>query len=772
MPHRPATPSHNRPHTPDRHLPDGRIPSSSTTGGSRHTVPRWLRIIIPAALILVWFVAFSMGGSYFGKISEVSSNDAAQHLPAGAEATQVQELQTKFRGSDLIPGIVVYQRDGGLTETDMRAIDEQIAVFGEVAGVAPDAVSPPIRSTDGEAVEVFVPMDSTVKVSDTVAEVRAHLASSTPAGLSAHLTGPAGLSADIGGAFSGLDGMLLLVALAAVLLILIVVYRSPLLPIIVLGTSMAALTAAIVTVWWLAKAEIVLLTGQTQGILLILVVGAATDYSLLYVARYREALRDHEGTWQATWAALKGSWQPILASGGTVIIGLMCLLFSDLNSNKALGPVASIGIAFALLGALTLLPALLMWAGRAAFWPIRPAFGSDHPATVGRRAAGVWPKLGAMISRRPRMIWVASTLVLLVASLGMLQLKADGVPSSEFVLGASQARDGQAVLAAHFPAGSGTPAVIIGQQADFDEIAQTVLGTAGVTSVNVISADSKSGTLPVDEAGIKQLGKPGSPPSQPTVVNGQVMLQATLDAAGDSAEAEQTVRDLRTELSSVGADSSVLVGGVTAVALDTNTASVHDRNLIIPLVLVVILAVLMLLLRSIVAPLILISTVVISYLAALGVSALVFNHLFGFPGADPSVPMFGFIFLVALGIDYNIFLMTRVREESTMFGTRLGILRGLSVTGGVITSAGLVLAATFAALGVLPVLFMAQISFIVAFGVLVDTFLVRSLLVPALSYDIGRRIWWPSKLAETELPATEMRNVTKLLSGNGDSRAD
>jgi RND superfamily putative drug exporter len=228
------------------------------------------------------------------------------------------------------------------------------------------------------------------------------------------------------------------------------------------------------------------------------------------------------------------------------------------------------------------------------------------------------------------------------------------------------------------------------------------------------------------------------------VVDGDVMLQATLMRAADSDAAESTVRSLRTDLSRV--DDGILVGGVTAVAIDSNDASIHDRNTIIPIVLVVILVILMLLLRAIVAPVVLVLSVVVSFAASLGVSAFVFNGLFGFPGADPAVPLYGFVFLVALGIDYNIFLMTRVREESQLHGTRQGILRGLAVTGGVITSAGLVLASTFAALGVIPILFLAQIAFIVAFGVLVDTLIVRSLLVPAVSYDIGRVIWWPSKL--------------------------
>jgi RND superfamily putative drug exporter len=718
------------------------LSSPSTRSGA----PIWLRALIPVVLILIWFALFGAGGASFGQISAVSKNDLVQQLPASADATQVQALQSEFRGTETIPAVIVFQRDGGLTAADQTAIDAEIARIATVPGVMKDGVSPAIVSKDGQAVEVVAALDASVKPATTVTALRSSLAENPIAGVSVYVTGPAGLTADLTGAFAGIDGILLITALIAVFIILIIVYRSPLLPLIVLGTSLAALCAAVLVVVALAKAELLVLTGQTQGILFILVIGAATDYSLLYVSRFREALRDNERKWDATWVALRGAFEPILASGGTVIVALLCLLFSDLNSNKSLGPVAAIGIAFALLAALTLLPALLLWAGRTAFWPVRPKLGTPHPAVSGPNARGVWPRVARLIDKRARLVWISCTVLLAIACLGVFQLKADGVPQSAFVLGHSEARDGQAVLGEHFPGGSGEPAIIIAPEAALQEVADIVLDTAGVASLSVISADSVSGTLPVTTDGVQAFGPPGTPPGAPTVVDGRVMLQATLDNAGDSPEAEQTVRTMRTELTD--ADSSVLVGGTTAIAIDTNDTAIHDRDLIIPIILVVILLILMLLLRSILAPVLLIGTVVLSFGAALGVSAWVFDGVFNFPGADPSVPMFGFVFLVALGIDYNIFLMTRVREESIAHGTRAGILRGLVATGGVITSAGIVLAATFAALGVLPILFLAQIAFIVAFGVLLDTFLVRSLLVPALAHDIGPKIWWPSKLAQ------------------------
>jgi putative drug exporter of the RND superfamily len=715
--------------------------------GSRSSVPIWLRVTIPAALILIWFALFGAGGASFGAISDVSTNDAVQQLPASSDATRVQELQTEFRGDDALPGVLVYERESGLSDADRRAIAEQVDTIAATDGVLPDAVSPPILSDDGQAIEVFLPLDNSGQPAETVAEVRKYLAENPIEGVSVYLTGPAGLIADLTGAFAGIDGILLLTALGAVLIILVLVYRSPLLPVIVLGTSLSALCAAVLVVVELARADVLVLTGQTQGILFILVIGAATDYSLLYVSRYREALRDHERKWDATWSALRGSFEPILASGGTVIAALLCLLLSDLNSNKSLGPVAAIGIAFAVLAALTLLPAVLLWAGRAAYWPLRPRFGSEHPLLADVLAPGLWPKIARLVARRARVVWIASTVLLGVLCLGLLQFSANGVPQSEFVLGASQARDGQAVLGEHFPGGSGTPAVIVAPEHALEEVSRVLLETDGVEQVSVI-ADTPSGTAPVIAEGIQAFGPPGSPVPEPTVVDGQVMLQATLQYAGDSTEAESVVRELRTSVADV--DDSVLVGGTTAVAVDTNDTAIRDRSVIIPVILGVILLILMLLLRSILAPMLLMATVVLSFGAALGVSAWVFNGVFQFSGADPSVPMFGFVFLVALGIDYNIFLMTRVREESFGHGTRQGILRGLVATGGVITSAGVVLAATFAALGVLPILFLLQIAFIVAFGVLLDTFLVRSLLVPALAYDLGPKIWWPSRLGRQE----------------------
>src|SRR5690625_595297 len=713
-------------------------PASS---GKKSLVPSWLRALIPVVLIVVWLGVGSAGGKMFSEINDVASNDRAEQLPASAESTKVAQLQREFRASDAIPAIMVLQRDGGLSEADHELVDDLSREVNALDAV--ERISQPIIAEDEPAVEVIALISTSNDVGDVVHDLRSLTASYTDsdAGLSSYVAGPAGLSADIIDAFSGIDGLLLLVALIAVLIILIIVYRSPLLPLLVLGTSVLALSAAVWAVVALAKADILTLSGQTQGIMFILVIGAATDYSLLYVARYREALRDFESRWDATLMAWRGSFGAILASGGTVISALLILLLSQLATNRGMGPAGAIGIGFAILSALTLLPALLLAAGRAAFWPRRPKFGSPHPAIRGKDATGLWPRIGKLISTHPRRTWIGATAVLLLGCLGLIGLRAGGVAESEFVLGESQARDGQRVISEHFAAGSGNPSVLITPEDALIDVAKEVLATDGVASLAAVSDESPAGFFPVTEEGVQPLGGENGMRGDPTVVDGNVLLEATLTDAPDSLAAEDTITTLRAELH----DAGVLVGGQTATALDTNISAAHDRNLIIPLVLLAILVILMVLLRSVVAPVLLVASVVISFGTALGISSLVFNHVFGFPGADPSVPMFGFVFLVALGIDYNIFLMTRVREESLQHGTREGIVRGLVQTGGVIRSAGLVLAATFAALGVLPILFLAQISFIVAFGVLLDTFLVRSLLIPALAHDIGPKIWWPSK---------------------------
>ena len=721
-----------------RRTPEGNM---KTTSSAATRVPFWLRWLVPAVLVVAWLAIAGVGGPTFGRLSEVSSNDQASFLPAGAEATEAADWQAKFRDSKEIPAVIVVESDSAFTPAQLR---EAAALKGKLEALqAGSTVIGPIPSEDAKAVQFVVPIASSAEVKTVVKELRNEVRASAPAGMQTFVTGPAGLTADLVSAFAGIDGILLLVALGAVFLILLIVYRSLLLPVMVLFTSVFALCAAILLVFGMAKAGWIQLNGQSQGILSILVIGAATDYALLYVARFREALTHTTNRTAAAVTAWKAAWEPILASGATVIIALLCLLFSDLNSNKALGPVAAAGILCALFAALTLLPALMALLGRAAFWPFRPKLLPEtdrEPELVtgleGQK--GLWRATGSLVSRRPRTVWVASVLLLLVAGAGVLQLKANGVAQTDVILTASNAVDGQDALGRHFDAGSGSPAVIVADEANAQEVLAKLKASDGVGDAYLLA----EGGVPDHD---RRRGRPGAPgTAAPAVRDGKVLINATLNYAADSAEAENAVVSLRQELKKI--DGGVLVGGVTATALDTNTTAQRDLVTIIPVVLGVILVILMLLLRSVLAPVLLVASVVLSYAAAMGVSAFVFNNVFGFPGADATVPLFGFVFLVALGVDYNIFLMSRVREESLKHGTRAGILRGLGVTGGVITSAGVVLAATFAALGVIPIMFLVQLAFIVAFGVLLDTVLVRSLLVPALAYDIGPRLWWPGKL--------------------------
>ncbi|MDO2935267.1 efflux RND transporter permease subunit [Paeniglutamicibacter sulfureus] len=685
------------------------------------------RAVLAVVLVALWLGIAGVGGPTFGKLGEVQTNDQAAFLPATAEATRALEWQAKFRTSDAIPAVVVIAGESAIDQEEIKALTASLkdldGLDGEIVG--------PFASEDGLAAQLLVPLDGSGEVEDAVETLRAELGERVPAGTRAYVTGPAGFSADLVEAFGGIDGVLLGVALGAVFLILLLVYRSVLLPLTVLFTAVAALCAAILAVYFMAKEGWIRLDGQSQGILSILVIGAATDYSLLFVARHKEALSGGKDRWEAVATAWKRSAEPILASGGTVTAGLLCLLFSDLNSNKALGPIGASGIVFSIIAALTFLPAALALLGRKAYWPFMPK--PEARLAPEELPAGLWGRVAGFVGRHPRPIWVLTALVLAAGALGMTQLKASGVPQSELVLGQTDSRDGQIVLGEHFPGGTGSPLFAIVDESKANELLASVQDADGVASAYLQAADGGPA--------LAQAGR------EPQLVEGRSLISITLNDAADSDAAKSTLIDLREMLHQVDAGS--LVGGTTATLADTATTAQADLIKIIPLILGAILVILMLLLRSILAPVLLVATTLLSYGTAMGVSAWVFNGLFNFAGADPSVPLFGFVFLVALGVDYNIFLMTRVREESLVHGTRSGVLRGLAVTGGVITSAGVVLAATFAALGIIPIMFLVQLGFIVAFGVLLDTLVVRSLLVPALVRDIGPKVWWPSKLGST-----------------------
>ncbi|HEX2073344.1 MAG TPA: MMPL family transporter [Geodermatophilus sp.] len=692
-----------------------------------------LRWLLPALVVLVWLGGAGPLAVLGGRLTGLQENDVAAFLPDSAESTRSSELQAAFQPTESLPAVLLWESRADVGPETLAAIadrTEQATRIAADAGALAGRPSPPVPSEDGRAVQVFLPLSP--DLGDEIVPLVTELRAAVPVdGTDSFVTGPAGIFADFANGFAGIDGLLLLAAFGVVLLILLVVYRSPLLPLLVIGTAGLALTAANAVAYLLADAGAITVNGQSQGIAAILVVGAATDYGLLLVARFREELRRERSAYAAMRTALRRSWEPIVASGATVVLGVLCLLLSDLASNRGLGPISAVSVTLAVVAALTFLPAALVLLGRAAFWPFRPRYGVEP-----RQGRG-WPRIAALVGRRPRRVLALSTLALVAAAVFAPTYDADGIPLSDVIRGESNGVAGQEALGRHFEAGVASPTVIITPEETWPAVAEVAAATDGVAAV-----------VPYTGA-----GGPPRPGAPPLVVDGQVRLDATLGVAPDSVAAIEAVQQLRTALDD--ADPRALVGGETASNLDARESAARDLRVIVPAVLVVITVVLALLLRALVAPLLLVATVVLSVLATAGVAALLFDGVFGFPGSDPGILLIAFVFLVALGIDYNIFLMTRAREESLRHGTRDGALRALAVTGGVITSAGLVLAATFGALSVLPLLFLVQLAFLVGFGVLLDTFVVRSLTVPAAVALLGDRTWWPSRLARGPAPARE-----------------
>ncbi|MBQ0855010.1 MMPL family transporter [Streptomyces sp. BH-SS-21] len=687
-----------------------------------NTVRRPARWLVPLVLVVVWLGLGGAFGSYAGKLGDVSTNDQAAFLPQNAESTKVIEQQKAFAERETLPAILVWTAEGGgeVSTAQQGSATRILESLADVEGVE-SRPSPALRSQDGAALQGVVPLrpDLGEQLGDVLDELE-RAAGDVP-GARVQIAGPAATQGDLGEAFAGIDGILLGVALAAVLLILLLVYRSVLLPFTIIISAVFALGIACAIVYVLADHDIVRVDGQVQGILSILVIGAATDYALLLTARFREELARSGDRFQAAWKALRDSFGAITASAATVALGLLALLLSDLTNNRALGPVGAIGIVCAVLTTLTFLPAVLALMGKVAFWPAKPR--SADAETGGH---GIWRRVAHWVDTRPRRLWMASAALLVAGAAFFPALQSKGVPLDELFVNDAPSVAAQETLGRHFPGGSGQPVVIIADADRRTEVTRAAASTKGVAEAQAVASS----------------GRPGG---KPLVVDGRVRIDAVLDAAPDSDSAKDTVQKLRDRLHT--ADADALVGGYTAQQYDTQRTAEHDRTLIIPVVLAIILLILVVLLRCLLLPVILVATVALNYLATLGIAGLVFRHGFGFSGTDASVPLYGFVFLVALGVDYNIFLMSRVREETLQLGTRQGMLRGLIATGGVITSAGVVLAATFAALIVIPLAFLAQIAFIVAFGVLLDTIVVRSLLVPALVRDIGPAVWWPGRLA-------------------------
>ncbi|MFE7765493.1 MMPL family transporter [Streptomyces sp. NPDC057438] len=675
----------------------------------------------------LWLVVLFVVAPFATKLTDAQDNDAASWLPGSAESTQVLEISEGFR-PEQIPAVVVYARDGGLTAEDRAAIETDVRELKGLTahGIIGDQTRGPVydRAVDPRAAQVLVPITMDEKgwerIAPAVDSIRDDVGEGGD-GLAVHITGPGGTSADFSEAFEGIDSTLLMSAMAVVIVMLLLTYRSPTLILVPLLGVIAALFTAQALIYLLAEHTGLTVNGQSAGILTVLVFGAGTDYALLLVARYREELRRHEDRHEAMALALHRAGPAVLASGATVVLSMLVLLAAEMNSTSGLGPVAAIGVAVALLAMMTLFPALLVIFGRWIFWPVIPHLGTADPTEN-----GVWARMGRRFSRRPRTVWVATAAALALCSLGLIQLRAEGIGNADAFTGKPDSIVGQEVSARYFPAGSGDPLVIVSNQAQAREVGRAVADTEGVVPDSL-----------------------GLPPGTKPAHEGRVLFEATMSDPADSEAAKQTVERVRDAVHAVP-DADAQVGGGTAALLDMDEATTRDNILIIPLVLLVVLLILCALLRALIAPLLLIGTVILSFAAALGISALAFRHLFDYAGESTDFPLFVFVFLVALGIDYNIFLTTRIREEAAHQGTRKAVVTGLATTGAVITSAGLVLAGTFAALGTLPMVAFAEIGFAVALGVLLDTFVVRSVLVTALFLDVGPKVWWPHRLAHED----------------------
>ena len=697
-------------------------------------------IAIAILVVIAWFGVTGFFGPLFGKLTSVQENDNSAFLPDSAESTKAVKLLESFAAgeSTAFPTLVLLEGSVGpevlqqinahletvpdlkLGGTDVRLSKYLLPGSQVTAFPAPDgkAVLASIL-LDGAAIAEVLPNDEPVLPAIVEALREDFTPFAKDLGFDSYVTGAGGLIGDLFGAFGDLDSTLLLTTLGVVAFILIIVYRSPILWFLPLLSAVFALSTAGGIIYLLAKNDVIDVNGQSQGILSVLVLGAGTDYALLLISRYREELHHHSTPVAAMRAAYKGTFEPIVASGATVALGLLVLLLSDLSGNRGLGPIGAIGVAAAVITMVTLLPAFLVLFGRWIFWPRIPRFDD-----VDSQLTGTWAKVGNIVERRPRRAWVVTGLLLVVLAAFSTTLKTDGLSTSESFTGNPESVVGQKLLENHFPGGEGDPTKVILKNELIPAVSAKLQSVAGVTAV----------APEANAAGV-------------IVKDGLSILNVTLSTAPDSRESRDRIPAIREAVKSI--DDSILVGGTTAVFFDTDVAARHDNRTVIPVVLLLITLILGLLLRSIVSAVLLLGTVVLSYFATLGVCALVFNHIFGFAGADASFPLFAFIFLVALGIDYNIFLMTRVREESGKMGTRKGVIKGLTVTGSVITSAGIVLAATFGVLGILPLVFLAELGFAVAFGVLLDTIIVRSILVPALVHEIGPKVWWPSKLSKS-----------------------
>ncbi|MCP2278915.1 MMPL family transporter [Nocardia amikacinitolerans] len=673
-------------------------------------------------LIGLWIAVLAALTPWAGGLDDVKSDREIDYLPASAQSTMAAELETTLPGGTENVFLVVYHRAGGVTEADRATAAAHYTALRtkyEAQG-GPDQ---PLPSDDGAALMFPVAVGESYGESAEYIEQFRAMVAEHPEGLTVQVAGPGALQADFEGAFEGIDERLLLVTALVVTVILLLTYRSPVLWLVPLIAVAGANVLSMAAVYGLAKTFDITVNDQSAAILTILVFGVGTDYALLIVARYREELHHRTDVGAAMSAALRNSVPAIAASAATVSLGLLCLLAADMNNAAGMGPVGAAGIVCTLAMMVTLFPALLVVCGRWIFWPRVPRVRTETTT-----AQTMWVRIGATIARRPVVSALASVAVLALLSLGLLGNTASLGRAEQFVDTPESVR-GQSLIAAHFPDRAGTPLLVLAPNGVRDAAMSAVAADPGIGAV--------------------EAGRSG-----PTV--GEIV--AIPRDPADSAAEYATIERLRDTLGEVAP--GTVVGGPSAANRDIATASARDRRVVIPLVLLVVTAVLGLLLRSLAAPVGLVLTVVLSFGSALGASVFAFEQLFGFDGLDSGLVLLAFLFLVALGVDYNIFLVSRAREEAVRHGTSQGILRSLAVTGGVITSAGVVLAATFAVLVTLPLVSLAQLGFAVAFGVLLDTLLVRSVLVPALTLIAGDRVWWPSRMSRPAASSASLEPET------------
>jgi RND superfamily putative drug exporter len=685
----------------------------------------WATLLIGLIFAVLSFTVFA---------AEESDIAPTNGLPDDAEVVLVDEALATMPNAGGTAAVVVYAVDTGeftdeqlswlvgdfdpMIQMPAGGANERFVEFSNVEVMDEAFVPPATVSDDNTTAVITVPMDEIDEVdprAERIAEIRALAAEDMPAGMATYVTGPEGFQVDLSGVFAGADFTLILATVVIVIVLLLVTYRSPVLwivPLAVVGTAdgMAGQIGRNVAAFFDIAAD-----GSITGILSVLVFGAGTNYALLLIARYREELMLCEDRHEAMSKALKGAGPAIIASGGTVTLALLTLSFAELGGNRALGIVCASGVVVAMIAALGVLPAAIVVFGRGLFWPFVPRFGD-----VNKSETGWWARLGTRVSKRPVTVAFVG-----VAILGALTIGGNGVtigiPETEQFRVKPEAVTGIEVLADAFPAGTSAPARVVANNDQAEDVVTAALTLDVVASAEVVNSNDS-----------------------------QSQIDVVLDAEGGSDEAYAAIGELREVVQGVPG-ASALVGGDDATRLAVKQAYERDQLLVIPLILLLVFIVLVLLLKAILAPILLLSSVVLSFFSAIGAAWLLFENVFGMSGLDFSVFLYSFLFLVALGVDYNIFLVSRAREEAAALAgsvrqpTRQGMIKALGATGGVITSAGVLLAAVFAVLGVLPLIALFQIGIIVGIGVLIDTLLVRTVIVPATAFIAGDAFWWPRK---------------------------